>query len=485
MSGDLQQSIELKDVTAQERAPGILNLTRNPISLLGALMALMGLAAVSFVFGLQLFGVDPGPYIGILAYLLFPGVLVTGLLLIPAGMGWEARRRAAAARRGEAPHPALRLDLGDPNHVRGVFIFGISTAIILGALGAAGYRGVEFTDSPTFCGELCHQVMAPQYEAYQRSPHAQVPCVTCHIGPGADWWAQAKLSGLAQVVAVAMDTYPRPIPAPIEDLRPARDTCEDCHWRERTYGLRLNEYKEYLPDKRNTPQTRALAFRVGAGGDQPTGVHWHTTAKLWYRSADEERQIIGWVRVEGPEGTEEWTNPSIPQDQLREPRLMDCVDCHNRTGHDFPTPEDLIDEALTAGRLDQTLPYLKRESLRLLFADYLSPDAASLQAMWQDGWFDQLRDFYKQNYPDVAMAKAEEINEAIHELEAITEEIIYPEMNVTWRTYTNNNGHVGPNGQEAGCFRCHTALASTETGALIPSPSCGFCHYDVPVELLE
>src|SRR3972149_2899796 len=216
-----------------------------------------------------------------------------------------------------------------------------------------------------------------------------------------------------------MDTYPRPIPAPIEDLRPARDTCEDCHWRERTYGLRLNEYKEYLPDMRNTPQTRALAFRVGAGGDQPTGVHWHTAAELWYRSADEERQIIGWVRVEGPEGTEEWTNPSIPQDQLREPRLMDCVDCH------------------------------------------------------------------KQNYPDVAMAKAEEINGAIHELEAITEEIIYPEMNVTWRTYTNNNGHVGPEGQEAGCFRCHTALASTETGALIPSPSCGFCHYDVPVELLE
>jgi nitrate/TMAO reductase-like tetraheme cytochrome c subunit len=370
--------------------------------------------------------------------------------------------------------------------VRGVFLFGVTTAVIFGALGAAGYRGVEFTDSVTFCGEICHEVMAPQYEPYKRSSHAQVSCVTCHIGSGANWWVQSKLSGLRQVVAVALDTYPRPIPAPIENLRPARETCEECHWRERTYGLRLKEYRQYLPDKYNTLRIRALAFRVGTGGEQPSGVHWHTADQLWYRAADEERQTIGWVRVEGPEETQEWSNPTLSPDELREPRLMDCIDCHNRTAHEIPSPEQLIDEALTSGRLDRSLPYLKREALRLLFAAYISPDAARLAATWQEGWFDQLWDFYRQSYPDIALTQADKIQQAINELESISKQVIYPEMNTTWRTYPNNNGHWTPQQQEAGCFRCHDALVSTDTKEMLPSPRCEYCHYELrPEEIME
>jgi nitrate/TMAO reductase-like tetraheme cytochrome c subunit len=485
MAGDSRQSLEPEAGGLQQktqRAPG---LSRNPISLFGAVTAVLGLAALTYALGLQLFGANPSPYIGILAYLLFPGILVTGLLLIPAGMAWEARRRAAAARRGVAPPPAFRIDLANPRHVRGVVLFGVSTAIIMGALGAAAYRGVEFTDSVTFCGETCHKVMQPEYEPYKRSPHAQVPCATCHIGPGADWWVQSKLSGLQQVVAVALDTYPRPIPAPIEDLRPARETCEECHWRERTYGLRLDEYRLYRSDEQNTLERRALAFRVGTGGDQPTGVHWHTAAKLWYRAADQERQVIGWVRVEGADGTQEWVNPTVSQDELSEPRLMDCIDCHNRTAHKIPSPEDLIDEGLASGRLDPGLPYLKRESMRLLFADDRNPDAAALAATWQDDWFDQLRGFYEENYPDVAVAQAEEIQQAIDELKSISQQVIYPDMNTTWLTYVDNSGHVTPERTEAGCFRCHDTLANADTGEVLPSPRCQFCHYDVQPEEIE
>lgn len=485
MAGDSRQSLQPEVGGPQQetrRAPG---LSRNPISLFGAVTAVLGLAALTYALGLQLFGANPSPYIGILAYLLFPGILVTGLLLIPAGMAWEARRRAAAARRGKAAPPAFRIDLANPRHVRGVFLFGVSTAIIMGALGAAGYRGVEFTDSVTFCGEICHEVMEPQYEPYKRSSHAQVPCATCHIGAGADWWVQSKLSGLEQVVAVALDTYPRPIPAPIEDLRPARETCEECHWRERTYGLRLDEYRLYRPDEDNTLERRALAFRVGTGGDQPTGVHWHTAAKLWYRAADQERQVIGWVRVEGADGTQEWVNPTVSQDELGEPRLMDCIDCHNRTAHKIPSPEDLIDEGLASGRLDPSLPYLKREAMRLLFADDPNPDAAALAATWKGDWFDQLRSFYEESYPDVAVAQAEEIQQAIDELKSISRQVIFPDMNTTWLTYVDNNGHVTPERTEAGCFRCHDSLANANTGETLPSPRCQFCHYDVQPEEIE
>jgi hypothetical protein len=496
--------------------PDIIGLARNPITVLGSLLAFLGLGGLCFVLALQVLQVRPSPYIGIVTFFLLPAVLVTGLLLIPAGMVLEGRRRAAAARQGLGIPPAFRIDLGEPRHIRGVFFFGLSTAVILGVLGATGYRAVEFMDSPTFCGEICHQVMEPEYAPYARSAHAEVPCTTCHIGPGANWYVQSKLSGMRQVFAVALDTYPRPIPAPIEDLRPARDTCEDCHWRERAYGLRLRVFREYLPDEQNTLKVRALAFRVGTGGDEPRGVHWHTAAKVWYRAADEKRQTIGWVRVVEAEGEEEWTNPSLhPTTELGEPRLMDCIDCHNRTGHEIPSPEQLVDEALTSGRLDLSLPYLKREALRLLSADDLNPDAGALAEKWQDGYFDQLSDFYQQNYRSVATARPESIRQAISELDRISKLVIYPEMNTTWRTYANNKGHLGLVREEPGCFRCHGTLVQSDTGErltgaigesgclkchsteawaqqpgklghdLLPEMGCNYCHYSLPPEQIE
>ena len=37
---------------------------------------------------------------------------------------------------------------------------------------------------------------------------------------------KSKLDGAWQLVAVTLDLYPRPIPTPLHDLRPARETCE-------------------------------------------------------------------------------------------------------------------------------------------------------------------------------------------------------------------------------------------------------------------
>jgi hypothetical protein len=63
----------------------------------------------------------------------------------------------------------------------------LATVINLLIIGTASYRGVEYMDSPNFYGTTCHTVMAPEYTAYQNSPHAHVACVECHIGPGAPW----------------------------------------------------------------------------------------------------------------------------------------------------------------------------------------------------------------------------------------------------------------------------------------------------------
>jgi hypothetical protein len=495
------------------------HLARNPITLLGAILAVTGNCGLVFFVGIQFLQVKTSPYIGMLVYLGLPTVLILGLILIPAGMLWEARRRAAAARRGQGIPPALKLDFGNARHLMAVMVFAMLTAVILGVLGAGGFRAVEFMDSPTFCGGLCHTVMEPQYEPYKRSAHAEVECTACHIGPGANWYAKSKLSGLRQVLAVVTDSYPRPIPAPIENLRPARATCEGCHWREKAYGLFLRVYRSYLPDEDNTLHARALAFRVGTGGsklEEAGGVHWHTSAQLWYRSADTERQIIGWVKVEKPESVEEWVNPDVPAGEpLEEERLMDCIDCHNRAAHKIPPPNDLIDDALANSRMDPSLPYLKREALRLMGAFDSVPDPEELTARWsQDGWFEQLEEFYRVNYPEVAASKLASIREAVDELKRISELVLYSDMKTSWVTYPDNRGHPILEGEtNTGCFRCHAKLVKVDTGEQLAGglgggaclachglgeegqerlggdpldePVCAYCHVPIPLEDLE
>ncbi len=90
--------------------------------------------------------------------------------------------------------------------------------------------------------------------------HARVACVDCHIGPGASWFVQSKLSGLRQVLAVMSDDFSRPIPTPVENLRPARDTCEQCHWPEKFAGDRLVARQHFGYDREVTPYTNVLAL---------------------------------------------------------------------------------------------------------------------------------------------------------------------------------------------------------------------------------
>lgn len=492
---------------------------RNPVTLLGGVLAVMGLGGLVFFLGIQFLEVQPSPYIGMLVYLGLPVVLVTGLLLIPLGALWEGHRRAAAARRGQGIPPALILDFGNPRHLFGIMVFATVTVIILGVLGSSGIRAVEFMDSPGFCGTLCHTVMEPQYEPYKRSAHAEVNCTACHIGPGAGWYVQSKLSGVRQLIATVTESYPRPIPAPIENLRPARATCEGCHWREKAYGLFLRVYRTYLPDESNTSHVRALAFRVGTGGgelEEAGGVHWHTSARLWYRSADKERQVIGWVEVEKPEGVQQWVNPDVPEGQpLLEARLMDCIDCHNRTAHKIPAPDRLVDDAFTAGRLDPSLPYLKREALKLLGVGELDQDAELLAVRWgEEGWFEQLEEFYRKEYPEVVDAQRASIRAAIEELKSISKFVLYPEMKTTWLTYPDNRGHPLVEDANVGCFRCHATLVKADTGERLPGglggtgclschgldekegesrlggdpidePACAYCHSPIPLADIE
>ncbi len=348
--------------------------------------------------------------------------------------------------------------------------------IILLVIG--GYQLMEFMDSTAFCGRLCHQVMYPEYTTYQASPHSRVTCSECHVGSGADYLVKSKLSGIPLIFATISGNYDRPIPSTVENLRPARETCEQCHRPEKFAGDIVRVHSHYLEDEENTERVDIRVFRVGGGEFKVArDIHWHIGARVWYLPLDEKRQKIGWVGVEGADGRlMEYTDPdkvaeSSPQRIEDEKRLMDCIDCHNRATHIFYSPGELIDMALAQGRIDKDLPLIKKEGLEAL--DSLTP---SLDQVMNK--VESIREFYRTSYPQVYEEKREAIDEAIRQLKEIAKLITFPYMKVSWETHPDNIGHQ----EWPGCFRCHGKLVATtgdRKGEIIDA-SCNLCHYPLP-----
>ncbi len=353
-------------------------------------------------------------------------------------------------------------------------MFAGAIGIILLVMG--GYQLMEFTDSDAFCGRLCHDVMYPEYTAYQASPHSRVPCSECHVGSGAGYMVKSKVSGVPQAVAVILKTYERPIQTPVKNLRPARETCEQCHRPGRFAGDIVRVHTSYSADEENTERVDTRVLRVGGGElEIARDIHWHIAALVWYLSLDDKRQEIVWVGVEDNTGKlTEYIDPDkaaeiSPQRIEDEKRLMDCMDCHNRATHIFRSPEELIDMALAQGKIDSSLPFIKREGL-----EALDPPSPSLvQAVAK---VEAIKEFYRTSYPQVHEEKEGVVDKAIVELKEIARLTTFPYMKITWETYVDNAGH-----QEGapGCLRCHGKLVATaddQKGGVIDA-DCNSCHY--------
>lgn len=421
---------------------------------------------------------------GLFVYVVLPGVMVSGLAVMAFAAWWGSRE---ARRRSDGEPPRRRT----PTALAMFSVAGLAMVLVLGA---AGFRAVEFMESTTFCG-TCHTVMQPQFEAHEISPHAEVACTKCHIGPeagpvgpGAAAYMEAKIGGLHQTLSVLRDDYDRPIHAPEGKIKPATETCNLCHAPDKNYGVTVREYSSILPDESNTAHRRALAFRVGGGGEGSSpSIHWHATARVWYTATDETRQSIASAGVETESGVVEWTNPGVETPPLAARRLMDCTDCHNRVGHEIPFPGTLLDQAFRDGTLDASLPYLKREALALLGADADGGNVdAQASRVASPGWFDELRRFYEREYPEIAATRGADIDAAIAELKRISSITLYPEMRTDWATYPDNLQHSLPDGLDLdatgnpGCFRCHGTLVNENTGEKLAGTmggeGCMACH---------
>lgn len=442
-------------------------LFRNAISLIGAALAVVSLANIIFLFLVDAFSAHPSPYVGIFAYMVMPGFLILGLLLFGLGALLERRRRRVAA---EAAYP--RIDLNNPAQ-RGALAFFLSAVVIFVMLSSVGsYRAYQFTDSVQFCGQLCHSVMHPEFQAYSLSPHARVRCVDCHVGAGASWYVRSKLSGARQVFATAFNTYPRPIPTPVANLRPAQETCEECHWPRKFIGDQLKVITHYGNDEKNTPRQIRLLIKTG-GGDPTTGIatgiHWHMNIgnEVTYSVTDPKHQKIDWVQVRNLQTNATVvykandTDKTDAQLAAAPKRRMDCIECHNRPTHIYVPPDRSVDQSLLAGRLDPNTPFIKQQAVTALTADYKTTPEA------MQGIQRSLRDFYAK-YPQVP---ASLVNKAVSEVQRIYTNSIFPEMRVDWRTHPDNIGHYYFNG----CFRCHDGQHVSASGKVLTN-DCNVCH---------
>jgi len=448
-------------------------ITGNVVSLVGTLLIALSLLFIGALLIMQAMGFEGGAYLGIITFVVLPMGFLLGVFIVPLGIWLQKRRDAKAAAEGREVGHLPIVDLNRES-TRGVLLGFVALSVPIIAL-AAGltFKAVHYMDSTEFCGTACHQVMQPEYTAFQRSPHVRVGCAGCHIGPGAEWFVKAKISGSWQLIAVALDLYPRPIPTPVHSLRPANGTCEQCHWPTKFVGERLKVRTHYLDDEQNTEVKTALMVKVGgSAGGESHGIHWHVDPKhsIRYLSDPSREKIYDIELTDANAGTKVLYKTEEPAPAGTEWRTMDCVDCHNRPAHNYRSPEYEVDFALSEGRIDKTLPFIRREGVRILTEkEYASHDEA------REGIAAAVKDFYAKNYPDLAGSEA--VVQAGKALGDAYTWNNFPHMKVTWNLYPNHIGHQ----DSPGCFRCHDNKHKTETGEKI-GKKCSTCHAIVAEE---
>ena len=422
---------------------------RNPVSIGG--LWLTTLAAFGFIAfcALEAFDLLASPYAGIFGFVLIPCVFLLGLALIPLGIWLEDRRR----RRGRAPWAWPVLDLRASRTRQVVVAMLVLTLVNLTIVTVAAVGLAQYSESTSFCGQVCHTPMRPEFIGHLSSPHANVACVQCHVAAGPEGFVQAKLRGTRQLWDVITGRYDRPISAPAGGVPPAADTCARCHALGRPDRDVTRVVHSFGDDATNTDSVQTLTMHVGA-------IHWHARADVTIEfTTDAKQTAIPYVRVTDEKGVvSEYFAAGVPARPAGETRRMDCLDCHSRPAHTFSSSADrAVNEALASGAVSLTLPFVHKEMVAALTATY--PSVAAARA----GIAAQLQARYHRSDADVT--------QLIAATGRLYEQNVFPEMHVTWGTYGSQLGHI----DEPGCFRCHDDAHKTRDGRAIRQ-DCALCH---------
>ena len=437
----------------------------NPITLVGSGLTTASAITLIAYWAMEMLGRHyVNPYLGIIFFLILPVLFIAGLVLVPVGM---LLRRNQLRKAGQIPEVYPALQLSDPVFRHGVLVVVAATFLNLIIVGTSSYRAVSYMDSASFCGDSCH-VMAPQWTAYQESPHSHVDCVQCHVGSGMKSYVQAKVNGTKQLIEVSTHRWPTPIHATLNGLRPARETCEECHTPAKFIGEKLLVKTTFGDDEKNSVTRTVLVLHLGGrdGVSHLTGIHGAHLNNFEYVATDPAAQTIIAVTRPNADGTKtqyvssDWKKPIQGVH-----RTMDCMDCHNQATHVFQTAQEAMDDAMLDGTPSPELPFVHKEGLQLIQATYSSQAEAGEKIVAG------LEDYYRTRQPEVWNTQRAKVDAAARRLVAIYDRNVFPEMKVTWGTYPNNIGHMA----YPGCFRCHDGNHTAKDGKTL-SNDCSLCH---------
>ncbi len=461
-------------------------ISRNWLGRIGVILSTTVFFAFFVIEALSFMAVFHNTYVGIVTYTILPALWLFGLLLVEFGLRKQDLAFWATVRSLWTGEGEQRFKVNPEFRQKVIPILLVLTAANILFIVLVSSRTLHFMDQSEFCGTACHTIMGPEWAVYNDSPHARVACVDCHIGEGVRALANSKLNGAWQVISSTFDLYHKPIETPIHNLRPARETCEKCHWPEKFYGSKLVQNKRYKGDSLNTRQFTTLNLKIDAQYGVGHGIHWHIAEENEVRfvSKHDKREEIYWVEVRRPDGSyHRYTNTNLSDstefEEAQIPRIMDCVDCHNRATHIYETPDDAVDLRIARDEIDIGLPFIKREALHALTRSYAT------KADGMQGIRDYLTTFYNQQYQEGQIDEASLLH-SITSVQNIYDRNIYPHMGIEWDTYPNHIGHQIGEGcfachnfqntdQSEGCFRCHSKNMQDEQGNHI-SDDCTLCH---------
>jgi cytochrome c553 len=444
----------------------------NPLTLFGSFIALFNLGLIVFLLIVDLLAKRPKPYSDLIILLILPLFILIGVALILLGIIRQRRRQKAGPSEEQR---LLVLDFNDQRQRRRVILFSIGFVFLTLLYAFGMHQGYEFVESDFFCTRLCHTVMGPVDRAHTFSSHAEVGCSACHVGSGTRYFVLSKLKGTTELYSLLSNTFPRPLPAPIKDLRPAKEICEICHGPKYALTENLQVRNYYLSDTENTEWEIGLLLKMGVvrvPTDRPPMMHWHyaVAKQIEYGTADPKREVIPWIRAIGFDGKARIYrikdgNASDKEPTPEQKRVMDCIDCHNQTGHGFYPADQIVNLLISKKLIDPSLPGIKGVAVKVLEDTY----ASQKEGFYAIGT--TLSDLYQKKYPDIYSSKNAQINQAITEIQNLYKLNYDPAMKVSWRNFPSNQGHM----YSLGCFRCHDGNHVSNDGKVL-SKDCSLCH---------